>query len=135
MSRGFKAEKHIAALNNAKAATQVTGRPFSKEDMLRMLKGSGIPSNPHFWKAFKDSGIIQKVGTDKYMFTSKEPIYKDRLQNVYNTYKNSLAYYKKKEVVETAKVIEQPSIEDAIKLLKENGYDILAPVGVMYVKL
>lgn len=127
--RKFKAEKHIAALNNAKKAMQLTERPFSTEDILRMLKGAGIPSNRSFCKAMKDCGLIQRVGRDKYMFTSKEPIFVDKLANTYAKYKEG----NKNTVV--AQVLPSFTEEDAIKLLKEKGYEILAPVGVMYVKL
>lgn len=128
----FQADKCIAALNNAKKAMQLRANTFSKEEIIRTLKGAGIPSNWYFLKALISVNILQKVGRDKYMFTSKDPIFVEKLANAYKEYSSHIN--KKPEVVETAipVKVEESDIEAAIKLLKENGYHILSPIGILY---
>lgn len=129
----------------------MTERPFTKETMLTSLKGCGLPVNSTFWSIFRNSGIIQEVSKGKYMFTSKDPIYVGVLKAIKTKYLElKHKYYKvheeKKasmEVAEAQSEIPEDSVETAIEseiqaaieLLKKEGYQILAPIGVIYQRL
>ena len=132
----------IGPLNTAKQGIQMTERPFSKESMLTTLKGCGLPTNSTFWSIFRNSGILQEVSKGKFMFASKEPIYIGALIRIQNKYRELMRYYKNNSKnpkvpnticeEDSPKDSTQITIEEAIKLLKEQGYRILAPIDVVY---
>lgn len=128
----------IGPLNTAKQGIQMAERPFSKESILTTLKGCGLPTNSTFWSIFRNSGILQEVSKGKFMFSSKEPIYIGMLIKIQNKYLELLRHYKNNssKVPDTICEKDSPknniSIEEAIKLLKEQGYRILAPIDVVY---
>lgn len=134
--KSFDPYNCIEALNNVKRAMQLTERPFTKESMIKSLKGCGLPTNPRFWSVFRKSGIIQEVSKGKFMFSSKEPIYVGTLIKIKSLYKETRSK-KNKEIVPTVEpeVIvpkEETEIQKAITLLKENGYLIYAPKSIEY---
>lgn len=128
----------IGPLNTAKQGIQMAERPFSKESILTTLKGCGLPTNSAFWSIFRNSGILQEVSKGKFMFASKEPIYIGMLIKIQNKYRELMRHYKNNssKVPDTICEKDSPknniSIEEAIKLLKEQGYRILAPIDVVY---
>ena len=83
----------IGPLNTAKQGIQMTERPFSKESMLTILKGCGLPTNSTFWSIFRNSGILQEVSKGKFMFASKEPIYVGTLIKIQNKYRELMRHY------------------------------------------
>lgn len=132
----FRPAEHIAALNNAKRAWEITGKPFSKNDIRVILKGCGIPSNMNFVDTFISSTIVKKIKNGKYTWSFKEPIHIGMLEHIYKEYQNKIKKWnKKKEVITPVEVIPvktESLIESAIKLLKENNYIVLAPVATVY---
>ena len=128
----------IGPLNTAKQGIQMAERTFSKESILITLKGCGLPTNSTFWSIFRNSGILQEVSKGKFMFASKEPIYVGMLIKIQNKYRELMRHYKNNssKVLDTVCEKDSPknniSIEEAIKLLKEQGYRILAPIDVVY---
>ena len=128
----------IGPLNTAKQGIQMAERTFSKESILITLKGCGLPTNSTFWSIFRNSGILQEVSKGKFMFASKEPIYVGMLIKIQNKYRELMRHYKNNssKVPDTICEKDSPknniSIEEAIKLLKEQGYRILAPIDVVY---
>lgn len=128
----------IVPLNTAKQGIQMAERPFSKESMLTTLKGCGLPTNSTFWSIFRNSGILQEVSKGKFMFASKEPIYVGTLIKIQNKYRELMRHYKNNSSKVPDTICEKDfpknniSIEEAIKLLKEQGYRILAPIDVVY---
>ena len=128
----------IGPLNTAKQGIQMAERPFSKESMLTTLKGCGLPTNSTFWSVFRNSGVLQEVSKGKFMFASKEPIYVGTLIKMQNKYLGLLRHYKNNSSKVPDTICEKDfpknniSIEEAIKLLKEQGYRILAPIDVVY---
>ena len=128
----------IGLLNTAKQGIQMAERPFSKESMLTTLKGCGLPTNSTFWSIFRNSGILQEVSKGKFMFASKEPIYVGTLIKIQNKYRELMRHYKNSSSKVPDTICEKDfpknniSIEEAIKLLKEQGYRILAPIDVVY---
>lgn len=144
----FNPHECIGQLNKVKQAMLMTNRPFSKESLLEGFKGSGLPTNDTFWRIFRDSGIIQRVSKDKFMFTNREPIYEGVLARVKKDYQeriksNNQKYYKKAEEVIVPEenhpvVIEESpesATESAIRFLKKQGYVVLAPKGILYTQL
>ena len=130
----------IGPLNTAKQGIQMAECTFSKESILITLKGCGLPTNSTFWSIFRNSGILQEVSKGRFMFASKEPIYVGMLIKIQNKYLELLRHYKNNskspKVPDTVCEKDSPknniSIEEAIKLLKEQGYRILAPIDVVY---
>lgn len=145
--RSFNPEQCISLLNNIKRGLQMTDRPFTKETMLNSLKSCGLPTNSTFWSVFRNSGIIQEVSKGKFVFTSKDPIYVGTLNTIKAKYKElSRRYNNSNKKPEAPESKEEPKDElpetdplaltqFAIDLLKEQGYQIFAPVGVVYQQL
>lgn len=138
----FNATDHIAEFNNIKRAMQATGRPFSKKEIIKALKNCGFPSSSTFWSVFRNSGLIKDVSRGFYEFTTKEPIHAEALAKVHRDYLSlGHVYNNKKPSVEKEKATEPENLpkddpkamtQFAIDLLKEQGYQIFAPVGMIY---
>lgn len=153
MRKSFKPEDCIAALNNLKKGLQMRGLPFTSEQLRNSLRGCGLPTNNNFFAVFKASGIVQEVSKGKYMFADDKPIYVGTLHAIKRKYGELCRKYMdnhKKKVAEKADAIAEevkeskPQLPDndpkaltqfAIDLLKEQGYEIFAPVGIVYKKL
>ena len=122
MSRkSFNPRECIAPLNNVKRAMLIR-KSFSKEMMLQGLKGSGLPVNSIFWNVFLNSNIIARISKTEYRFVNEEPIYIRHLENIKCKYSEIRKKYLKEAPAETN--VSDP-IQEAINLLKENGYKIL----------
>jgi hypothetical protein len=90
--------------------------PFCKQDMMAMIKPI-IPVNDNYWKFLIDLGILEHKREGKkhyYMFTSF-PIHVEKLHE----YGKCCHEYNKRNKKEFTNCI-----QDAIDLLKENGYKI-----------
>ena len=115
-----------------------SGVPVSSEDFRAAFKTCGIPSNPIFWMEFRNSGLLTRVEGHLFVWTNAvSPIHHQQLQSIYNTYqkrinRNCGAYRERKKRQE---LLKSKEIEDAVNLLKENGFEILAPKGNLYQKL
>lgn len=114
------------------------GVPISSEDFRAAFKTCGIPSNAMFWVEFRNSGLLTRVEGHLFVWTSAvSPIHHQQLQSIYNTYQRKVnrnygAYRERKKRQE---LLKSKEIEDAINLLKENGFEIFAPKGNLYQKL
>lgn len=150
MKKSFNPEDCIAALNNLKKGYKMRNLPFSGKQLRSGLHNCGLPSSNTFFKAFKDSGIIQEVSRGKYMFSDDKPIHVSRLSTIQRKYLELGRQYSKrfqqkskiKPNTELTEVLTCPIEEDpkaliqfAIDLLKDQGYQILAPVGIIYKSL
>ena len=144
MKNCFDPAKCIEALNNIKSVLQLRERPIPKSEMLKNLASCGLPTNATFWSVFRNSVIIQEVSKGMYMFRGKEPIHISALETVKRKYQEYHRKYNKKVIKpEVQEVIPEKDIPNdkeetvkmAIKLLKEQGYVILKPVGVIYSEL
>lgn len=143
--KSFSPEQCIGPLNNVKTGMQMTERPFSKDSLINGFKGCGLPTNNAFWGIFRNSGIIQEVSKGQFMFTSKDPIYVGVLTSIKHKYQELVRRYngkrtktEKPEEVPKAQVPENDPMamtQFAIDLLKEQGYQIFAPIGVIYQQL
>lgn len=140
-----QAEEILRGVHEFKEALIKSNRAFCKDEFLKGMKEIGLPSNVHFWTALRNckctelgSTILTKIGQDKYVFTNpKKPIYWKDLQEVYNMYSALLKKYhnNKKEKAQKTTPAVPDEISEAIKLLKSHGYQILAPVAVIYAKM
>lgn len=118
---------HIAALNTVKSALVIKNMPFTKETLLEGLRNCGIPANSIFWNVLNSENIIARVSKNTFAFTSKEPIHVSVLARLYKKYQEiKKKYYTKSQKQE--KPIEKDLIQEAIKLLKANGYKIYSVV-------
>lgn len=133
----FDPKECISPLNTVKQSLQLRNCPFSREAILSAMKQCGLPTNNKFWKVFRESGIIQEVSKGQFAFTSKEPIFWAKLQEVKVKYQKLLRQYadKTKERAKTPKEETQKSSKDmeqlAIELLKKKGYRIFKPIGIL----
>lgn len=135
----FNAEERIRAINTFRVA--MNGKTFTKEQTLTMFKENKIPSNSNFWSVFRKSGIIKEVSKGQFIFASDKPIYYGVLEKIYSQYHAIMKKYKSQKMVpEPEKAEDTISPEEelaaiesfAIDLLKELGYKILTPVGIVY---
>lgn len=140
----FNAEERIRAINTFRIA--MNGKTFTKEQILTMFKENKIPANSNFWSVFRKSGIIKEVSKGQFAFASDKPIYYGVLEKIYRQYHAIVKKYKEQKPQKPAS---EPENEEAggtispeeelaamesfaIDFLKELGYKILAPVGIVY---
>ena len=123
MAKKFDAEAHIVGLNTLRL--QLAKTPFTSDTIREGFKSCGIPSNPVFWTVFSNSELVKQIGDDLYCFNNPNKlneIYKEYQKKV-NTYHNK--WYDKKRRKD---VLKRPDIQAAIKLLRENGMDVVLSV-------
>lgn len=143
--RSFEPIDCIKQLNTAKQGLQWKNRPFDKETILSTLKNCGLPNNNNFWRVFKNSGILQEVSKGQFMFTSKENIrfeklveLKKKYQEINRIYKDNTTSRREQDIERTEELPEndpKAMTQFAIDLLKDQGYKIFAPVGMLYKQL
>lgn len=134
----FVALNHIVPLNEFRAnSIKHEDLPLSEEDFRNAFKACGIPSNALFFLEFRRAGLLVRVEGDMYAWKNNLPIHHQTLQGIYTRYQKKVNEYsnaryarKKRE-----KALKSKEIEDAINLLKENGFEVLAPKGNLYQKL
>lgn len=123
MRKSFDPHECIAPLNEIKRALQLTGLPFTKETILRSLKGCKLPINGTFWVIFSKSGIIQKVSKGMYMFTSEKPIYEGLLAKIKKDYIELNKRYNSSNQSKVQETDEDTDkIVQAIDFLESKGY-------------
>lgn len=141
----FDAKECATHLNNVRILFE--NKTFTKDYLLGYLKNAKVICNKTFWYSLIRIGIIAKANDGKFAFTSKEPVYFEKVQNAYNDYCDRINQYKQIKSVETAPVEELKPTEEvetlyfddltaftqfAIDYLKDKGYKILAPSRVIY---
>ena len=129
MARKFDAESHIVDLNTLRI--QLIKTPFTSNTIREGFKNCGIPSNLLFWTIFSSSGLVQRVGKDLYCFRNpNKPIYFHRLEDIYKEYKKRVTVYHNKwyDKKQRRDVLKRSDIQDAIKLLQNNGFTIVIDV-------
>lgn len=122
-ANSFQAIEHIKGLN---LLQQRLNKPITAEKFRAELKKIGIPSNYIFWLEFKRTGLVMEITKGAYIFANSTPIHHTMLQNIYKKYQEKLSRYSNPQ---------EGKIEAAIKLLKENGFEILIPRGELYQKI
>lgn len=145
--KSFNPDNCIEALNNLKMGIQMRNIPFTKEELITGFRNCGLPSNTNFFTFFKSFGVIQEVSKGKYMFCDKNPIYVGTLRGIKHKYQEQCRKYNYNRKLKSEKVSEQTpeivhpqvvvnnsedEIQKAINLLKENGYHVMLPVGILY---
>lgn len=105
--------------------------PFSAASLEEALKIYGFKSVKTLILGFKKYQIIVPCSKG-YKFPDKNPIYIGTLEKAVNHSKNVMKQYnrkylEKKDKMSKEVLVSTNSIEEAIKLLKENGYKIYKP--------
>lgn len=137
----FDAEERNKAINKFRIA--MDGKPFTKEQILTIFKENKIPSNSTFWSVFRKSGVIKEVSKGQFVFASDKPVFYKVLEKIYYQYSSLLKKYqtpkqstksKSEEAEDTISSEEELAAIEAfaVDFLKEMGYKILAPVGIVY---
>ena len=135
MARKFDAEAHIIDLNTLRH--QLAKIPFTSDTIREGFKNCGIPSNALFWAVFSNSELIQKIGVDLYCFRNPDkPIHFHRLGDIYKEYKKRVTIYHNKwsDKKKRKDILKRPDIQDAIKLLQDNGFTIVIDVNNLSVQ-
>lgn len=127
----FQALDHIKSLNDFKSSSN---HPLSEEEFRNAFRECGIPSSALFFFEFKNSGVLVKTEKNTYVWRDKKPIHYSFLQKVYCKYQSRRNDYyqkwfnRKKDQEE----LHCPEIDNAIRILKEKGFVILAPEQGLY---
>lgn len=138
MRRGrkpFAAKDHIVPFNKFRASQGDI--PMSEEQLKEGLKQCGIPCNTMFCVELKKFNVVKKVGNDYIFVNPDKPVYYKMLGSVYLQYYSKVKeYHKAANEKKMRKEDERNnSVQAAIKLLKERGYEIFAPIGKVYAKM
>lgn len=113
---------------------EMSTHSMSEQEFKNFFKVCGIPSNSLFWSKFEKSGLIQKVDDNSYIWTNpKRPIHYQELNNIYQEYKDTFDKYY--QTYQEKKSQKTNAIQEAINLLKENGFIIIRQEGNMFEKL
>lgn len=133
----FLAITRIAKLNEFKNKTLKTY--LSKEVMYKCFKDCGIPVSSLFYTEFKNELLI-KVDAGTYIWKDTKPIHYKVLQDIYSKYQKKAnsyvtAYNNRKRSVAPEYDTPKCSIQEAIKFLKENGFEVFYPADKLYVKM
>ena len=131
----FLAITRIARLNEFKNKTLKTY--LSKEVMYKCFKDCKIPACSLFFTEFKKELLI-RVNPDTYIWKDSSPIHYKVLQDIYSKYQKKAngyvnAYNERKRSV--APNTPKYNIQEAIKFLKENGFEVFYPADKLYVKM
>ena len=135
MARKFDAEAHIIDLNTLRH--QLAKIPFTSDTIREGFKSCGIPSNALFWAVFSNSELVQKIGDNLYCFRNPDkPIHFHRLGDIYKEYKKRVTIYHNKwsDKKKRKDILKRPDIQDAIKLLQDNGFTIVIDVNNLSVQ-
>lgn len=96
----FVAKDHISAINIFRKALK--GGSFTKDELKKILRDGGIPSNTVFINTLRKTSVLTQVGKDQFKFTTPDyPVCWDLLDSVYRDYRIKIrtyqqTYYKKK---------------------------------------
>ena len=133
MAKKFKAEEHIVALNALRI--QLINTTFNSSMIRAEFKNCGIPSNMLFWTVFCNSGLIGIVGKDLYCFKDfDKPIHFRRLGEIYKEYQTRVNSYHNKwnDKRKHKDILKRSDIQAAIKLLQDNGIDVVININKLY---
>lgn len=135
-ANAFRAVDHIRLLNQLKKDVLASGSPVSKEQLREGFKSCGLPYNLCFWAEFKKSGLLVQV-EDGFVWSTKTPIHFKTLQSIYLKYQARAKIYndRYRNKISKDSELKRQEIENAISLLKANGYEVFMPYKDMYKKL
>lgn len=97
---------------------------FRKNELIELFKNEfGITVDSVWLSKLIQYNVITAEGStnDKYYTFSKGPVLIGKLQNIHQEVINTWAYYNRNNPKSAM------TIENAIKLLKDNGYKVLKP--------
>ena len=103
-------------------------RKFRRNELVELFKNEFNITVDSVWlsKLIQYNVITSEGPTNnKYYFFSKGPILINKLQNVHQEVINTWAYYNRNNPKSNKSSM---PVEEAIKLLKENGYKVYKPI-------
>lgn len=123
----------IKHLNELKKVFELN--PFTRKSFVNALKDYQFPSARYLFDELVHHQFIVKT-EEGFVFQHKGPIYKEALETMCKNVRKRNADYlkkylsnkKKKNTKKSFIVSSENLIENAIKLLKDNGYKILKPI-------
>lgn len=96
---------------------------FEKEHFMKYCKDNRIPYVLMLFYTLKKRNIILKTKeTKRYFFAMPQPIYIGVIESVYSEIQKSYAKPKSEKEKTESNDVQSFGIEEAISLLKENGY-------------
>lgn len=120
----FNAKECISAFNTLRKELD----SFTSMTIRHEFKIHKIPSNHIFWDVLRKSDLINRLDFDLYQFTNPQvPIHYLKLEYIYKEYQDKVNSYvtRYKNKKQQEKVLNSKAIEEAIQLLKANGFEIL----------
>lgn len=129
MNKKFDAEAHITNLN--KLRIELAKIPFTSDTIRKGFKSCGIPSNLLFWSVFRNSGLVSMIEEGLYCFNDpRKPIHFTKLSEIYRQYQEKTTVYHNKwhDKKKQKDVLKRQDIQAAIKLLNENGFDVVLKI-------
>ncbi len=141
----FNVKECTMHLNNVRILFE--NRTFTKDYLLGYLRNAKTMSNKTFWYSLIRTGIITKANNGNFVFTNKEPIYYEKVQNAYDDYCDRVNQYKQVKSVPVEKINPKEPIKEveiihfddlyaftqfAIDYLKDKGYKVLVPSEIVY---
>lgn len=133
--KAFDPILYIKDLNILKKDTLNT--LIKTSDLQQKIKKLGLPSSPNFWVEFKNSGLFITVKAGYITWVDSKPIHFTYLGEIYSNYhKKAIKYNKVTQLRKKTKKHENIlEIQNAIKLLKDNGYEIFKCCDEFYKKV
>ena len=131
----FDPMEHIEALNTLRKAT--IGKYFGEKEFRVLLKTCGLPSNPVFFVEFSKNILTKNNGQYTWRPDKIKSIHFTDLGYAYEQYSARTKSYMNKwrNKKRQCNTLNKAEIDKAVKLLKENGFEIYAPCGECYKKL
>lgn len=135
MRSKFIAAEHIKDLNVLRKS--IAESQFTSDTLREGLRKCGIPCSSLFFSELAASSIIKRVSKKYYQFSNPTtPILHTHLQVIYERYQTKVNKYatKSRNRKRISKVVLDTRIQDAIQLLKENGFEVFRDFGEYYKK-
>ena len=104
-----------------------SNRSFNKEEMILLFRTNGLPCSNSYFSTFAKYGIVVKLTRGKYAFP-QEPIYVGVIQTALNDIRTYMLVANKNSLNKKNGEDSRGKIEEAINLLKSNGFLVFKPM-------
>lgn len=118
-------EDFAKKVNNLR--TICSNKSFNKEEMILLFKTNGLPCSNSYFYTYSKYGIVVKSTRGKYTFP-QEPIYVGVIQTALNDIRTYMLVANKNSLNKKNGEDLKEKIEQAINLLKSNGFLVFKPM-------
>lgn len=121
----INAEDFAKKVNNLR--TICSNKSFNKEEIILLFRTNGLPYSNSYFSTFVKYGIIVKLTRGKYTFP-QEPIYVGVIQTALNDIRTYMLIANKNSLNKKNGEDLNEKINQAVNLLKSNGFLVLKPM-------